>query len=76
MLTTSAVAAQPAYPARTECTDVKAGHRIVLIPWFVPTEDLIWKTNPAKDPQTDVAVDPDCDGLVVSPAVRDPSCYE
>ena len=48
----------------TQCVDVPKGQKLVLIPWFVPTDELVWKWKPAKP----VKVDDECDELGVSPA--------
>ena len=36
-----------------ECVEVPEDHKIVFIPWFVPTNELAWKWKPAKTTWTD-----------------------
>ena len=55
-----------------ECVEVPEDHKIVFIPWFVPTNELIWKWKPAKDVvQPDVfVVKPKCvRSVTVSPDI-------
>ena len=44
----------PVWAQETECVEVPEGQKIVLVPWFVPTDELVWNWFPAKDPK-------DCD---------------
>jgi hypothetical protein len=55
-----------------QCADVPAGHKLVVIPWWVPEEELTYEWHPAKSATPAEADSPSpCDsgGLVVSPCV-------
>ena len=63
LLVTLFVAANVA-SQETQCVDVPKGQKLVLVPWFVPVKELVWKWHPAKD----VDEKDECDELGVSPA--------
>ena len=61
-----AALAPMAFGQEVQCVEVPAEHKIVFVPWFVPTKELIWKWHPASDPVQEDSKP--CGELGVSPS--------
>lgn len=53
----------------SQCVTVPPDHKIVFVPWFVPTDELVWRWRPAREVEPTSEPEPEeCGGeLVVSP---------
>ena len=83
LLSMAVLIAIPAMSQTIETVEVPKNHKIVFIPWFVPTSELTWTWHPAKNPKPFSGVDGDrsheWDGvcsneLVFSPSLPDADC--
>ena len=67
----------PVMSQTIEVVEVPKGHKVVFIPWWVPASELTWTWRPAIEAAAEEEDDELvllCDGLVLSPNVRDPRC--